>query len=62
VPFIVVDSAQLRWWLVDPKGRWSAYGPALLWPASERALGVAQPQWPAPPAARPPGAHALDGG
>lgn len=51
-PFIVVDGEQLRWWLVDPKGRWSVHGPALLAPGSERLAGRMLPLMPAPPAAR----------
>lgn len=48
-PFIVVDGDQLRWWLVDPKGRWSGHGPALLLPAAERAAGGVQPVSVGPP-------------
>lgn len=60
-PFIVVDSEQLRWWLVDPKGRWSVHGPALLLPAADRNAGGLQPVLPVP-AARPSGGRGLDGG
>jgi hypothetical protein len=60
-PFIVVDSEQLRWWLVDPKGRWSVNGPALLWPAADRTTGGLRPLLPAP-AARPSADRGLDGG
>jgi hypothetical protein len=61
-PFIVVDGEQLRWWLVDPKGRWSGNGPALLWPTSGAAGGMQPSPLPAAPAARPVSEGGRDGG
>lgn len=51
-PFIVVDSEQLRWWLFDGRGRWSAQGP-LPWSDPEQAAARLQPVLLAAPAVRP---------